>query len=111
MKTVYTCFATDVIHDGHMNIINEAKKYGKVIVGCLSDKEMIRCTKFPITTEEERISLYRSIDGVDDVILQDNLKYDDVIEKLHPDYVIHGDNWRQGSEKSVRDHVEKLLSS
>ncbi len=111
MKTVYTCFATDVIHDGHLNIINNAKKYGKVIVGCLSDKEMIRCTKFPTTTEQERMDMYRTIEGVNEVILQDNLLYDDVIEDVHPDYVIHGDNWTKGAEKSVRDHVEKLLSS
>ena len=26
MKTAYTCFCTDVIHEGHLNIINEAKK-------------------------------------------------------------------------------------
>ena len=25
MKIVYTCFCTDVIHEGHMNIIHEAK--------------------------------------------------------------------------------------
>ena len=111
MKTVYTCFSTDVIHDGHVNIINNAKKYGKVIVGCLTDKEMIRCTKFPTTTIEERMELYKTIDGVDEVIVQDNMLYDDVIEKLHPDYVVHGDNWKSGAEKSVRDHVEALLNA
>ena len=96
MKTIFTSFATDVIHDGHLNIINNAKKYGKVVVGCLSDKEMIRCTKFPTTTEQERMDMYRTIEGVDEVILQDNLLYDDVIEKIHPNYVIHGDNWMKG---------------
>ncbi|MCR5367200.1 phosphoenolpyruvate mutase [Eubacterium sp.] len=111
MKTVYTCFSTDVIHDGHVNIINNAKKYGKVIVGCLTDKEMIRCTKFPTTTIEERMELYKTIDGVDEVIVQDNMLYDDVIEKLHPDYVVHGDNWKSGAEKSVRDHVEAILNA
>lgn len=111
MKTAYACFSTDVIHEGHINIINCAREYGRVVVGCLSDKEMIRCTKFPTTTEEERIALYSSIEGVDEVILQDNMLYDDVIEKLHPDFVIHGDNWKTGAEKAVRDHVEKLLSA
>ena len=99
MKTAYACFSTDVIHEGHINIINCAREYGRVVVGCLSDKEMIRCTKFPTTTEEERIALYSSIEGVDEVILQDNMLYDDVIEKLHPDFVIHGDNWKNGAEK------------
>ena len=110
MKTVYTCFCTDVIHEGHLNILRHAREYGRVIVGCLTDKEMIRCTKFPTTTEEERMALYRSLEGVDDVVLQDNMLYDDIIEKLHPDYVVHGDNWREGAEKSVRAHVEQLLN-
>lgn len=111
MKTVYTCFSTDVIHDGHRNIIKQALNYGRVIVGCLSDKEMIRCTKFPTKTVEERMALYRSIHGVEEVVIQNDMLYNDVIEKLHPDYIVHGDNWKSGAEKAVRDHVEKLLSS
>lgn len=110
MKTVYTCFCTDIIHDGHLNIIEHARKYGRVIIGCLSDKEMIRCTKFPTTTEEERMALYRSLEGVDEVILQDSMLYDDIIDTIHPDFVIHGDNWKEGVEKIVRDHVERLVT-
>ena len=110
MKTVYTCFCTDVIHDGHMNILNHAREYGRVVVGCLSDREMIRCTKFPTTTEEERMALYRTLPGVDEVVLQDSMLYDDVIERLRPDFVVHGDNWKSGAEKAVRDHVAQLLA-
>ena len=110
MKTVYTCFSTDVIHEGHLNIINHAKKYEKVVIGCLSDKELVRCTKFPTTTEEDRMNLYQSIEGVDDVVLQDNMLYDDVIGLIHPDYIIHGDNWKAGAESTIRSHVEQLLS-
>ena len=110
MKTVYTCFCTDVIHDGHINIIDHARKYGRVIVGCLSDREMIRCTKFPTTTEEERMALYSSIDGVDEVIMQNDMLYDDIIEKIRPDFIVHGDNWKEGAEKAIRSHVEELIS-
>lgn len=111
MKTVYTCFSTDVIHDGHKNIIEQASRYGRVIVGCLSDREMIRCTKFPTKTIEERIAIYRSLEGVEGVVIQDDMLYNDVIEKLHPDYVVHGDNWKSGAEKAVREHVERLVAS
>ena len=62
MKTVYTCFCTDFIHDGHLNIIREAQKYGEVIVGVLSDKAMIRFNKFPTVSFQERIDLVKSID-------------------------------------------------
>ena len=110
MKTVYTCFCTDVIHEGHLNIINEAKKLGKVIVGCLSDRVLIRYNKFPTISQEERVKMYRSIPGVEEVVIQENMHYDDVISLIHPDYIVHGDNWKEGPESTIRAHVEKLLS-
>jgi len=109
MKTVYTCFCTDVIHEGHLNIIDQAHKYGKVIVGALSDAALIRYNKFPTISLEERVKLYESLDGVDEVVVQDSEMYDDVIRKLHPDYVVHGDNWKEGPEASIRENVITLL--
>lgn len=111
MKTVYTCFCTDIIHDGHLNIIEEAHKRGKVIVGALSDKALIRYNKFPTIPQDERVKLYRSIDGVEEVVIQDDMMYDDVITLIHPDYVIHGDNWKEGPESAIREHVEKLVTA
>ena len=111
MKIAYTCFSTDVIHAGHLNIIKEAKKYGRVVVGCLSDKASIRYNRFPTVSEKDRIELYRTVEGVDSVILQNDMLYDDVIESLHPDFVIHGDNWCHGAESAIRSHVQKLIES
>ena len=111
MKTVYTCFCTDVIHDGHLNIIREAGKKGRVIVGCLSDRALIRYNRFPTVSQEERVRRYRATEGVDEVVIQEDMLYDDVIALIHPDYVIHGDNWQTGPEKAIRDHVEQLLSA
>ena len=111
MKTAYTCFCTDVIHEGHLNIINEAGKLGRIIVGCLSDKALIRYNKFPTISQEERMRLYRMIPGVDQVVLQEQMDYDDVIELIHPDFVVHGDNWKEGPESSIREHVSELLSA
>ncbi|MBR3534068.1 MAG: phosphoenolpyruvate mutase [Clostridiales bacterium] len=111
MKTVYTCFCTDVIHDGHLNIINEAKKLGRVIVGCLSDAALIRFNKFPTVSQEERIKLYRTLEGVDEVVIQNDAFYDDVITLIKPDYVVHGDNWIQGPEKAIREHVAVLVGN
>ena len=110
MKTVYTCFCTDVIHEGHLNVLNEAKKLGRVVVGCLSDKVLIRYNKFPTVSQEERMKLYRTLDGVDEVIVQNDMLYDDIIEKIKPDYVLHGDNWKNGPELAIRSHVENEVS-
>ena len=109
MKTVYTCFTTDVIHEGHMNIINEAKKYGEVIVGVLTDEAMVKFDRFPTISFDERVEMIKATPGVDKVFTQDTVMYDAVIAELHPDYVIHGDNWLSGPTKAIRDNVEKLL--
>ncbi|MBQ0028442.1 MAG: phosphoenolpyruvate mutase [Lachnospiraceae bacterium] len=109
-KKVYACFCTDVIHDGHLNIVAEAKKYGSVIIGVLSDEALIRYNRFPTVSQEERIKLYKSIDGVEKVIVQSEMQYDDVISLLKPDYVIHGDNWKNGPEIAIRDHLVELLN-
>ncbi|MBO4776801.1 MAG: phosphoenolpyruvate mutase [Lachnospiraceae bacterium] len=111
MKKAYTCFCTDVIHEGHLNIINEAKKYGRVVVGALSDKALIRYNKFPTISQEERVKLYRALDGVEEVVIQEDMLYDDVITLIQPDYVLHGDNWVKGPESAIREHVKELLDT
>lgn len=111
MGVVYTCFTTDVIHEGHLNIINEAKKYGEVVVGVLSDEAMVMFDRFPTISFDERVNLIKSTPGVDKVIKQETIMYDSVIKEIHPDYVIHGDNWLSGPTRAIRDNVEKLLKS
>ncbi len=111
MKTVYTCFCTDVIHEGHLNIIREAVKLGRVVVGALSDKALIRYNKFPTVSEEERVRRYAALEGVDEVIIQEEIMYDTIVEKLRPDYIIHGDNWREGPEAAIRENVVSLLAT
>lgn len=110
MKKVYTCFCTSVIHEGHLNIIKEAEKYGEVIVGVLSDESMVRFNKFPTVTLEERIAMAQNIEGVSKVIIQKDIMYDTVIKELKPDYVIHGDNWKNGPTQAIRNNVALLLS-
>lgn len=111
MKTVYTCFCTDIIHEGHLNIIKQAQKYGRVVVGALSDGALIRYNRFPTISLDERVKLYKKLDGVDSVVVQHSVMYDEVINSLHPDYVVHGDNWKEGAESAIRANVVELLSS
>lgn len=110
MKTVYICLCTDIIHEGHLNIVNQAHKYGSVIVGALCDAALIRYNKFPTISLEERIKLYEGLDHVDQIVVQHDIMYSDIIDRLHPDYVVHGDNWKQGPESAIRENVLKLLS-
>ena len=111
MPVVYTALGTDVIHEGHLNILKHAQKYGTVIVGALSDKALIRYSRFPTVSQEERVKLYESLEGVSRVIIQDDYLYDDVIATLKPDYVVHGDNWQNGPERAIRNNIEGLLAT
>lgn len=109
MATVYACFCTDIIHEGHLNILKEACKYGKVILGALTDEALIRYNRFPTKSFEERYKMYAALDGVDKVIVQNNMLYDEIISELKPDYVIHGDNWKEGPESAIRRNVLEAL--
>lgn len=110
MKIVYSCFTTDVIHEGHLNIIREAKKYGEVIVGILSDEAMIKYNQFPTLSFEERKELVQALPDISRVVTQQDVMYDEIIKTYRPDYIIHGDNWKRGPLKAIRDNVEKLLT-
>lgn len=105
MKKVYTCFCTDVIHDGHKNIIQAAQEYGEVVVGVLCDYQMIKYNRFPTISFQERIKMIENLEGVSKVVVQNQIMYDEILEQLRPDYVIHGDNWKSGPEKAIRNNV------
>ena len=110
MKTVYMLFATDVIHEGHINVVKEAKKYGKVIGGVLCDAAMIRFNRFPTVSFDERVRMVKDIPEVDEVIVQNETLYENTLRKIKPDYVIHGDNWCEGPEKAIRDNAISVMN-
>ena len=67
-KTVYMCMSTDVIHGGHIAIINKAKKLGKLIIGVLSDEAVSSYKRFPLVPFEERKKLYQNLEGIYKVV-------------------------------------------
>ena len=103
-------FATDVIHEGHINVVKEAKKYGKVIGGVLCDAAMIRFNRFPTVSFDERVRMVKDIPEVDEVIVQNETLYENTLRKIKPDYVIHGDNWCEGPEKAIRDNAISVMN-
>ncbi|AVQ37341.1 phosphoenolpyruvate mutase [Clostridium botulinum] len=109
IKSVYACFSTGVIHEGHMNIINEAKKYGNVIVGVLSDEACVKFDRFPTTPIEYRVEMFKKLLEVNKVVIQKTTSYKDVLSELKPDYVIHGDNWKSGPQSALRQEVIEIL--
>ncbi len=105
MAIAYACFCTDLIHEGHLNIIRTAAEYGEVVAGVLIDEAMIRYNRFPTIPIEERIRMLEDIDGVSRVVVQEEILYDKIFETIKPDYIIHGDNWISGPEEIIRKNV------
>tara|TARA_Y100000593_G_C4304906_1_gene335253 strand:- start:286 stop:1569 length:1284 start_codon:yes stop_codon:yes gene_type:complete len=110
MKIVYVGMCADLIHHGHLNIINNAKKYGKVVVGLLTDSAIASYKRLPALNYEQRKIVVENIKGVDEVIPQETLDYIPNIEKLKPNYVVHGDDWKTGVQKQVRQKVIDTLN-
>lgn len=110
MKKVYMCLSTDVLHEGHLNVMRKAKEKGILVAGVLSDESMIKFDRFPSIEFEERYNLIKNCELVDEVVIQNSISYKDILEELKPDYVIHGDDWRDNALSTVRDEVIELLS-
>ena len=109
-KKVYIGMSADLIHKGHMNIISEGKKLGKVIIGLLTDEAISSYKRVPLTSYDERKLIVENIKGVDQVIPQTTLDYVPNLKKIKPDYVVHGDDWKSGVQKEVRQRVIDVLS-
>ena len=109
-KTVYIAFSTDVILPVHVQLINKAARFGKVIAGILSEEEVIRYKKFSRIKFEERKMMFANLANVSQVVIQNTLSYRENILTYKPDIVIHGDNWLQGQQAHIRAEVVELLS-
>lgn len=110
-KTVYLCFSTELLHNGHMELIKKARQLGKVIIGVLSDEAIATYKSFPLVNFAERKEMFSNIAGVYKVVKQEQLSYRDNLLKYRPDYVVHGDNWKTGYQKVIRDEVVETLAS
>lgn len=108
-KTVYVGMSADIIHPGHLNIIHEAQKLGKVIVGVLTDEAIASYKRLPYLNYEQRSLVVKNLKGVSEVIPQTTLDYRPNLEKIRPDYVVHGDDWKNGVQKETRQKVIETL--
>ena len=108
-KIAYVGMSADIIHDGHINILKEASKYGKVIVGLLTDEAIASYKKIPLINFERRKIIVKNLKYVSKVVPQYSLDYVPNLKILKPDFVIHGDDWKKGVQKKTRSKVIKIL--
>jgi len=108
-KTVYVGMSADLIHHGHLNIINKGRELGYVIVGLLTDEAIASYKRLPLIPYEQRKIIVENIKGVDEVVSQETLDYVPNLRKIKPDYVVHGDDWKTGVQRETRQRVIDTL--
>jgi len=110
MKKIYVGMSADLLHPGHINILKEAAKIGDVTVGLLTDKAIASYKRLPYMTYEQRKEVIENIKGVKEVIPQNTLDYRPNLEKIKPDFVVHGDDWKEGVQYKTRQQVIDTLA-
>jgi len=108
-KIVYLGMIGDIMHPGLINIINEGAKYGDLMIGLFTDKAIATHKRLPYLTYEQRKNVIENIKGVSCVVPQDDWSYVPNLIKYKPDYIIHGDDWKEGPSKYLRDEVFKVM--
>jgi len=111
-KIVLATGAFDLLHYGHLNFLEEAKRAGgrnaRLIVIVARDKTVeARKGKRPIVREDQRRALIEALKPVDDAILGfEDMNYSAVIEKLKPDVIAVGYD-QSDIKRAVQEIIEK----
>ena len=74
-KTVYISLSVDLLHHGHINLINHAKKYGKVTAGLLTDSAIQAHKRIPLLNFNQRKKILENINGISNVVSQNEYEY------------------------------------
>ncbi len=110
MPTVYVAMSADLLHPGHMNIIRVARELGDVVIGLLTDEAIASYKRLPYMSYADRLTVVEQVKGVDRVIKQETLDYTANLESLRPEFVVHGDDWKQGVQATTRQKVIDTLA-
>ena len=102
---VFVPMACDLIHEGHINILENASRHGDVVVGLLTDKAIGTYKPLPILSYEKRKKIILSLKFVKSVYKTTEWDYQSALEKLKPEVVVHGDDWKSNNQKQVRANV------
>ncbi len=115
-KIVFTNGCFDLIHAGHVRLLNQAKKLGDILVVGLNSDASVRRIKGrgrPILPLRDRIEVLVNLKCVDHVVPFSEDTPRRLIEKIRPDVLIKGGDWGAGAMiggDSVRRRGGRVVS-
>ena len=107
MSVVYVPMCADLIHHGHINVIEKAQEYGKVVVGLLTDEAIASYKSPPMIPYEHRERIIMNIRGVDSIVSQSTLDYVPNLRNLRPDFVVHGGRVQEGAREGAIEALKE----
>lgn len=98
-KIGYTQGVYDMFHIGHLNLINNAKKYCEYLVVGINTDALVQQYKhkIPVINQEERKYIVENIKAVDEVVMVETLDKVVLWKKLHFNVIFIGDDWKGNS--------------
>ncbi|MEL7117260.1 MAG: adenylyltransferase/cytidyltransferase family protein, partial [Pseudomonadota bacterium] len=69
---VYVSMTVEILHNGHLRILKEAKRHGRVTVGLMTDAALENKKPIPLLSWDQRREILEALDCVDEVIAQDH---------------------------------------
>jgi len=109
MKKVYVSLIGDLLHAGHIRILKKAAELGEVTVGLLTLKATGELNDIPYLGYEQRKMVLENLKMISKLVPQESASYRANLENLKPDYVVHGDEWKQSYQKKYREEVISVL--
>ena len=97
MTTVITFGTFDLLHIGHVKILEKCKKLGdKLIVGISTDKfSYKKKQRYPIYSQQERAKIIKSLKFVDEIFFEESLEEKrNYIMKYKANILVMGMDWK-----------------
>jgi ribose 5-phosphate isomerase B len=107
-KTILTYGIFNILHPAHIELLKYAKSLGgRVVVGINSDRSVysIKGEHYPVNAAEDRRRVIEAIGLADATIVFDETTPHKLIQAVHPDIVVKGDNTYTAEEIRVRDGI------
>ena len=112
MKIVYSYYVLDIVHRGHLKMMENAKaiagKDGKLIVGILTDEAVMEKKPKPILSFDERFDLANAIKYIDLVVAQETYSPLPNVKKIKPDILMESTSHNEKEIEEARKFMEKI---